>query len=253
MSDPKKAIILDLDGTVYNGDKLIDGADESIERFRDSGFGVVFCTNNSTMTIGEIRSKLNNMGIVCEDKDIYSSGMATVRYLKSTKPGKIWLIGSDNLRSQISLNNEFACNPEDAETLVVGMDFDYNYEKIKNGMRAAIAAEKIVFCGEDPFFIGHDGMLYPGCAAMTSTIRACSLREPDIIIGKPYEYMMQLILEDNGLKAENVVVIGDSFETDAMFAKNNGVHSILIGKSDNSVKSVKRLKDVDVEQLFEVI
>ena len=53
-----KAILLDLDGTVYYGSRLIKGADQAVEYFRDHGIRVLFLTNNSTKTRKQIQEKL---------------------------------------------------------------------------------------------------------------------------------------------------------------------------------------------------
>ena len=73
-----KAILLDLDGTVYNGNKMIDGADKAIKNMRMQNIEVIFCTNNSSTLPSSIAMKLNNMGIECGESDILSSGTMAI-------------------------------------------------------------------------------------------------------------------------------------------------------------------------------
>ena len=249
--DEVKAVVLDLDGTVYYGDELIDGAKQTIDYLKNKGIKIFYCTNNSTKTKLQLKDKLNKLGIECDAASIYSSGTSTVRYLESLSAGRVWVIGSEELRDMISRNNVMCATPEETETLVVGMDPQYDYGKITNGVRAAMKAERIVFCGEDPYFLGTDRQLFPGCAAMTATIRACSKREPDIIIGKPHSFILECILKDNGLNKKDVVVIGDSYDCDMMFAKNNGVKGIHIGcNKDCDFPCISSLRDVMTNQLI---
>ena len=77
-----KAAILDLDGTVYEGSRLIDGADTAIDEMRVMGIKVVFCTNNSSRPAGDIAEKLNSLGIPCDVRDwvekafdVYKNGL----------------------------------------------------------------------------------------------------------------------------------------------------------------------------------
>jgi len=49
-----RALVFDLDGTVYEGDSLVDGVLETINRMRHQGFSIYFCTNNSTRTRQEV-------------------------------------------------------------------------------------------------------------------------------------------------------------------------------------------------------
>lgn len=48
------AVLFDLDGTIYEGSRIIDGANEAIVYFRDNGKKVFFTTNNSTKTRQQI-------------------------------------------------------------------------------------------------------------------------------------------------------------------------------------------------------
>lgn len=77
-----KAILLDLDGTVYNGNTIIDEADEAIENMRRNGIRVYFCTNNSSSTPHSIMKKLKGMNIDCDEEDVLTSGKATLEYIK---------------------------------------------------------------------------------------------------------------------------------------------------------------------------
>ena len=53
-----KLFLMDMDGTVYVGDKKIAGAFEALETIRQSGTKVLFLTNNSGHTPKELKQKL---------------------------------------------------------------------------------------------------------------------------------------------------------------------------------------------------
>lgn len=224
-----RAAILDLDGTVYYGDELIPGAAETIAFLRERGIRVFFGTNNSGRSRTQVREKLNRMGIDCVDEDVYTSGSAALQYVADNNLRDVWVIGSDIFRQGMSTVTNLVDDPEDAKTLVVGMDAHYDYDRMTLGVRAGLAAETVVFCNEDVSYIGNGRKVYPGCGAMTATIRACCRREPDAIIGKPNTIMMDFISSASGVPVEDIVVIGDSYGSDVMFAKNSGAKSILIG------------------------
>ena len=62
--------LFDLDGTIYYGSKIIDGANDAIEHCRSLGKRVFFLTNNSTRTRQQIFDKLRGMGIDCEFEEV---------------------------------------------------------------------------------------------------------------------------------------------------------------------------------------
>lgn len=238
------AVAMDLDGTVYNGNKVIPGAPETVDAVRESGREVLFCTNNSTKTAKQISDKLCQMGIKCMPDDVYTSGEAVADYIESRGSPETYVMGSPVLRDTVSEIADVVIVPEEAEALVVGFDPHFDYQSITLGVRAAIHVGIIAFCNEDAVFMGEDGKIYPGPGAMTSAVRACAKIVPDIVVGKPNPYLMRIMEKRSGLRAEDMLVVGDSFDTDIMFAKNCGTEGILVGKKEDGVVCVNNITDI---------
>ncbi|HRR54404.1 MAG TPA: hypothetical protein P5290_03585, partial [Candidatus Methanomethylicus sp.] len=76
-----EAFIFDLDGCIYRGNSVIEGAPEVVEALRRKGRKVLFLTNNSTKTPRQFVEKLACMGIAADDADIMTSSIATANYL----------------------------------------------------------------------------------------------------------------------------------------------------------------------------
>lgn len=238
-----KAILLDLDGTVYNGNKLIDGVDKAIENMRMQNIQVAFCTNNSSKLPSSIALKLNKMGIDCCEPDILSSGMMAIKYVEKEKLDKVYILGTEEIKSGFISVGINVCDENEAEVLVIGMDTEYNYEKMTKGLRAAIRSKKIILCNKDRYFEKEDG-IYPGNGGMTSSILYCSNKEPDIIIGKPNTLMLEYFCRCQKYSKEEILVIGDSDESDMAMADNFGCKSILISKTDKKDRvTIRSLKE----------
>jgi len=62
-----KAIVIDLDGTVYHGDIIIDDAAKVIAHLAKS-YKVLFLTNNSTRSRADYVQKLERFGISCSKR-----------------------------------------------------------------------------------------------------------------------------------------------------------------------------------------
>ncbi|MDF2959621.1 MAG: haloacid dehalogenase, partial [Paenibacillus sp.] len=84
-----RGYVFDLDGTVYLGDKMIDGAAEAIEALRARGDKVVFLSNKPIATRQSYVEKLNKMGIPTTLQDVLNSSQIVAQYLHHRlKPGE---------------------------------------------------------------------------------------------------------------------------------------------------------------------
>ena len=82
-----KCYLLDMDGTIYLGNELIDGAKEFLEKLKEKNIRYIFLTNNSSKNKDKYVEKLNNLGIEAHREDVFSSGEATTIYLSKKKKG----------------------------------------------------------------------------------------------------------------------------------------------------------------------
>lgn len=90
-----RLFLLDMDGTVYLGDKLLPGALDFIELLTARNIAYLFLTNNSSKHRGQYAEKLGHLGLPIGPDKIFTSGEATAIYLHREKPGaKIYLVGT---------------------------------------------------------------------------------------------------------------------------------------------------------------
>lgn len=90
-----KGFIFDLDGTVYLGKKMIEGAAQAIQALKKAGHRVIFLTNKSIATRQEYVDKLNRMGIETNLEEVINSNFAVAKFLaEHLHPGeKVLVIG----------------------------------------------------------------------------------------------------------------------------------------------------------------
>ena len=74
-----KGYLIDMDGVIYSGMDLISGADEFIERLKEKDIPFLFLTNNSQRSRLDVVNKLAGLGIGAEEKNVFTSAMATAR------------------------------------------------------------------------------------------------------------------------------------------------------------------------------
>ena len=97
------AIVCDLDGVVYRGDRPIAGSIEALARLRSSGIRLLYCTNNSRSTIGQYVEKLSALGIEVEASEVLTSAIVTAEELQRRDyAGKTAIVvGGDGIREAL--------------------------------------------------------------------------------------------------------------------------------------------------------
>ena len=101
----KYGFLLDMDGVIYRGSKLIPGAQAFIQRLRETETRFLFLTNNSQRTRRDVAMKLCRLGIEATERDIFTCSMATARFVAQQKPGgSAYVIGEGGLLNALHRN-----------------------------------------------------------------------------------------------------------------------------------------------------
>ncbi len=95
------AVFLDLDGTIYLGNNLIEGALEFLDRCDERGVKRYFLSNNSSRSVKQYVKKLHAFGIPAVEDDVLLSTHDLLAWLKSNSITKTWLIGTAGMREML--------------------------------------------------------------------------------------------------------------------------------------------------------
>lgn len=218
---------LDMDGTIYLGDQWIDGAREFLRAVEDAGKKYVFLTNNSSKNPRAYVDKLYRMGLEIEEKQIVTSGQATVAYLKQHFPGKrVYLLGNELLKEEFE-EEGILLDEKAPEVVTVGFDTSLTYDKmcrvcdlVREGL-PYISTHPDYNCPTETGFI-------PDAGAIHAFIHASAFRYPDHIIGKPNGDIMDYLAQREGVSKSETAMVGDRIYTDVAAGVNNGYTGILV-------------------------
>ena len=240
-----KAVLFDLDGTVYYGSKRIPGANETVAFFRENGKQVYFTTNNSTKTREQIYNNLRDMGVDCRPGEILNSGYLAALTAKKNNLEDVYIFGSPNLLEEFRKLGVNTCQEETAKNLLIGYDPEMTYEGLTKALQVALHAKCIIACNRERIFPGENARLMPGCGAMTAPIEWCANRECDYVIGKPNTLMIDLLSEMTGIARNEFLVVGDTYESDIAMANVAGARAVLISDVPRSdVPTVRAIGDI---------
>ena len=222
-----ECFVLDMDGTFNLGMDIIPGAMDFYNKAVSLGKRVMFLTNNSSRNRKRYVEKLNNMGCPAGEKDVYTSGMATYQYVLREFPGrKVYLLGTDELKEEFTENGVNLVE-DGPEVVVAGFDTSLDYEKltkvcdfVRDGL-PYIATHPDVNCPSET------GLL-PDLGAFMALIEVSAGRKADIIIGKPYDEIIEGLMEMVKLPRNKIAICGDRLATDIATGVNSGVLSICV-------------------------
>lgn len=224
------ALMCDLDGVVYRGDRLIQGAPAAIRRLRERGVKIIFCTNNSRSTVDEYVAKLAGFGIDALDDDVLTSGIVTSEVLAAQGyPGKTAIvIGDRGVRDALTsigvvLNDDPASIAADA--VVVGWDVNFNYSTMRRVSSAVRNGAKLFATNRDSTFPAPEG-LWPGAGAILASIEVASGQSAEIV-GKPHPPMMEAVARRMS-GADRIAAVGDRADSDLAGAVSMGWATILV-------------------------
>lgn len=221
-----KAIVFDLDGTLYFGESATEGALDTIAVLEEN-YRIFYLTNNSGKKRQEIVGKLNNMGFAATPQNTYCGSYAISSYLADKKITPVYVIGTGELVVDLISHGIRVKNSPAVSAVVVGLDQFFSYEKIAIALEAIDKGAKLIVANTDASYPAENNHRLPGCGAMVAAIVAATGHAPDFHVGKPNTYMLELICKEHGFSPADICVVGDSIESDIQMAVNFGCQSIL--------------------------
>jgi len=242
MMDKRQAVqdvglfVLDMDGTFYLGNKLIDGSLEFIRRVGETGRRFVFFTNNSSRIPAFYQQKLEHMGCHVRQDEVITSGDVTIAYLQANHPGKtVYLVGTP-LLEQSFREAGIALTDAMPDLVVVGFDTTLTYEKLERACTYIRAGAAFLATHLDINCPTEDGFI-PDCGAMCALITKSTGVEPRYL-GKPFPETVDMILRITGARRKEIAFVGDRLYTDVAVGVKNGAKGFLVLTGEAQMKDV---------------
>lgn len=213
-----QCFLMDMDGTIYLGDQLLPGAHDWLDLLDARRVPYYFLTNNSSKSQVEYAQKLARLGLDIPEAQIFTSGEATAIYLKRHYPGaKLYVVGTPPLQEEFTRYG-FTLVEDNPDVAVLGFDTTLTYAKLWRLCDLAVAGKPYIATHPDINCPTPSGFM-PDIGAMIELIAASTGRRPDVIVGKPYEPIVQALAEKTGFPLEAHCMVGDRLYTDIALGK----------------------------------
>ena len=231
-----KSYFIDMDGVLMRGAVPIPGAAEFIGRISERGAKFLLLTNNSLFTPRDLRLRLERSGLSVPTGAIYTSAMATARFLDSQHPeGTAYVIGESGLTTALH-EVGYTLTDTDPRYVVVGETVSYSFGRIARATRLVAAGARFIATNPDVAGPSEAGLI-PATGAVSALISSASGVKP-YFVGKPNPLMMRTALNAIDAHSEDSVMIGDNMDTDVIMGLESGLETILV------LSGVTRREDV---------
>jgi NagD protein len=220
-----KGFLIDMDGVIYSGMDLIPGSDTFISALKKRKIPFLFMTNNSQRTPRDVVNKLAGLGIEAEEKNVFTSAMATARFLARMKPhGTAYVLGEGGLLSSLHTNG-YSLVSQHPDFVVVGEGRNFTLEMVNNAVDMILDGAKLIATNLDPSpkKKGWNNLGIKAIVAMleeATGVKAFS-------VGKPSPVMMRIARKELGLQTAETTIIGDTMDTDILGGIQVGYSTIL--------------------------
>ncbi len=222
-----QSYLIDMDGVLIAGKRVIPGAPEFLARLDAAGAKYLLLTNNPIYTPGDLSYRLERIGLRIPPERIFTSGMATASFLAKQRGagGTAFVIGESGLTEPLHQIG-FILTDHDPEYVILGETRAYDLEQITLGVRFVIKGARFIATNPDVSGPSEHG-IEPANGAMAALMATASGIAP-FFVGKPNPLMMRMALNHLGVHSEDTTMIGDRMDTDIIGGIQAGMDTTLV-------------------------
>ena len=222
---PYRGWLVDLDGTVYLGEQLVDGAAEAIAALRAEARRVAFLSNKPLQTREEYAAKLTRLGIPASADDVINSSLVHLRALDPGAP--VFVIGEPPMQAEMRAHGFEVRDDAGVRWVVIAFDRTFTYAKLNTALQAVRGGARLIATNPDRTCPVEGGEI-PDCAGMIAAVEAVTDQTVEIVVGKPSPIILEVALAALGCAPAESVIVGDRLETDMLMGRRLGLATILV-------------------------
>lgn len=243
-----EAYLLNVDGTVLTGGKLMDGMKPVLETIKLLRRPVRFITGSSTVSRQHIAGELRRNGIEVELEQIFTPTRVTVAYLKKNYPGaKVYPIANEEVCTALEDDGiELTTNPLEARVVLVAHDHDFTYAKLKGAYDAILSNGAVLISSSvRREHLLPDGSYEPGTLSIIAAIEKATRTSLTKNLGSPETDMLEMIYSEMSADPAKSLLVTDSLAGDVRMAKSFGVPTALILTGESTYEQARALRSKD--------
>jgi HAD superfamily hydrolase (TIGR01450 family) len=234
-------VLLDLDGTLYLGDRPIEGATEFVARLRDRGIPHYFLSNNSSRAPADYVARLQAMGIHAEVDQVILSTNGLVAYLKAHGVEEVYAVGTEAMR-QVLTDAGIRCDAESPRYVALGYDTSLTYAKLRRAALHLQSGADLLATHRDLVCPTPEGPI-PDIGSMLALLETATGKKPLEVFGKPDPGMTEAVRSRHGVASDRIAMVGDRLYTDGEMARRIGSRFVLVLSGETNRADIEDIED----------
>jgi HAD superfamily hydrolase (TIGR01458 family) len=251
--DVMVALLLDMDGVLYEGEYAVPGASEAVFWLRAQRVPHLFLTNTTSRPRSALVEKLAGLGIRVDRDSILTPAVAAAEWLRTHAPGPAALFVPEATVS------DFEALPQlprevtgGAASVVIGdLGSAWDFDTLNRAFRLLMDDPRpvLVALGMTRYWRAPDGLrldVAPFIAALE-----CATGARAVVLGKPAGPFFEAAIRRLHCSADEVVMIGDDIVGDVEGAQRLGMCGVLVrtGKFRDSDLEAKIRPDAVLDSI----
>ena len=250
-----KGFVFDLDGTIWEGPRLLPGAADLVADLRQMGSALSLRQIAPVMVPASCATGSRPSGSCAKDEEVVSAfDLVGAEIRRRLGPLPVLAVGTEELiyvlktsgHSQVPFESW-----EQARAVVVGVDPEFSYDRLRAAARAVAAGAAFFAINMDARFPVGPGLFDPGCGSLAEAIATAGGARP-VAIGKPEGALFRVAIEKLGCAASHAAMVGDSTASDIKGGRAAGMYTIWINPEKSKDVIDSTLVDLEISELDEL-
>jgi HAD superfamily hydrolase (TIGR01458 family) len=223
------ALMIDLDGVLYEGERPIPGAADAIGWLRDREIPHLFVTNTTSRSRRTVVDKLAGIGIDVDEDDVLTPPVAAARRLAGRVDGPVALfVQPDTVADFAGLRIAGAGEQRVAAVVVGDYGARWDFAELNRAFRLLMQDPQplLVALGMTRYWQAEDGLRLDTAPFVVALAHASGV-EP-VVLGKPARPFFESALDKLGAAPGEAVMIGDDIRGDVGGAQQAGIAGVLV-------------------------
>jgi len=219
-----RGLLLDIDGTVLDAGRLLEGAAEAIDRLRARSVPLLFATNTSRKSRAEVAASLRDAGLEADDSAILSASYAAAELLRAEGVTRVQLLLSPGAAEDYA---GFTVTSERPEAVVVGdMGPAFTFDVLNSAFRSLHGGARLVATQKNRHWKSADGWTLDA-GAFVAALEYGARVEAEIV-GKPAPGFFRMAARLLGVEPGELAIVGDDLESDMAGGRRCGLTTFLV-------------------------
>lgn len=240
----KKLFLLDMDGTLYLGDRLFEGTVDFLKKIKEKGGQYLFLTNNSSKSAKAYVDKLARLGIDAREDEFFTSTNATTELLKKEYPETLfYAMGTASFVKELKDAGVRVTESVSDEVggVILSNDWELTFQKLYDV--SYLLLRDIVYLATNPDWVCPTEFgSVPDCGAFAQMLEHATGKLPRFI-GKPQPEMLYAAMDKLGYSKDETVMVGDRIYTDIASGVRAGVDTVFVLSGEGTLEDVDKSQE----------